>query len=407
VKAAPALARHGSPVAFRLAWWQQASADAVSTRGEERASLTGQAGKPATQPLPGKAAAYAEDAPALSIENLTRAYDSLVALDCLWLSLKPSEVVALVGHSGSGKSTLLRLVAGLERPTGGSIAVNGRTVTGPGVFVPPEQRGIGMVFQDYALFPHLRVDQNVKFGLRGLAAQEADHRAEVGLKQVGLFARRADYPHMLSGGEQQRVALARALAPRPDVLLMDEPFSNLDRHTKIAIRDDIRAVLRQAGTTVLFVTHDAEDALHMADRIMLMRSGRIIEGGTAEEMYSHPRTLLGARFFADFDEMEGIAAAGAVTTPVGVFATHLPDGARVTVCIPPHAIRVAAGGPAAQAGRVVARVFVGDAPMLTVAVPGLSRPLHLRVPEDNTIGVGDRFEFVIAADEVLVFPSLD
>jgi iron(III) transport system ATP-binding protein len=275
------------------------------------------------------------------------------------------------------------------------------------VFVPPEQRGIGMVFQDYALFPHLRVDQNVMFGLRKLASEEAAYRAEVALKQVELATRGGDYPHMLSGGEQQRVALARALAPRPKLLLMDEPFSNLDRHTKIAIRDDMRALLRDAGTTVLFVTHDAEDALHLADRIMLMRSGRIVEGGTAKEMYSHPQTLLGARFFADFDEIHGTCFDGTVATPLGAFALDQPNGTRVTVCVPPHAIRIVAGGPAALRGRVLARVFVGDAPMLTAAVAGLARPLHLRVPEDNRIGVGDEFRFVIAADDVLVFPSLE
>jgi iron(III) transport system ATP-binding protein len=347
------------------------------------------------------------EAPALAIEALTRAYDALVAVDRLSLTLGRGEIVALVGHSGSGKSTLLRLVAGLERATAGTVVLNGGTVTGPGVFVPPERRGVGMVFQDYALFPHLTVERNVKFGLRGLPAVEADKRAEIGLKQVGLLARRGDYPHMLSGGEQQRVALARALAPRPQLLLMDEPFSNLDRHTKTAIRDDIRALLRHANTAVLFVTHDPEDAMHMADRIMLMRSGRIVEGGTAEDMCRHPRSLLAARFFADFDEIEGVARNGIVVTPIGRFATDLADGTPVTVCVRPHAIRIVSGARNVHHARVLSRLFVGDGLILTLAVANLSRPLHLPVPADSGLRVGDQFTFTVTAEDILVFPSLD
>ena len=346
-------------------------------------------------------------APALVLERLTRSFGRVRAVADVSLAMSPGEIVALLGHSGSGKSTLLRLIAGLDRGQSGRVVIDGRDVSDP--FVPPERRGVGMMFQDYALFPHLTVLANLTFGIHRLPAAEAAARARAALAGIGLAAREADYPHRLSGGEQQRVALARALLPRPKILLMDEPFSNLDRRTRDLIREETGAVLREAGMTAILVTHDPDDAMRLADRILLMAEGRIAEAGTAEDLYRRPASLLAARFFSDFNEIAGVCRGGAVATALGSFAANgLAEGAAVTVCIRPSDVALdvaAAGGTGGLSGRVVSRAFHGAVQLVTVAVEGLPRELAVAVPIDVTAEAGQPVSVKVAVDKALVFPA--
>ena len=344
---------------------------------------------------------------ALGFRNIVQRFGRVTALDDVTLTVQPGEVVALLGQSGCGKTTLLRLAAGVERPTAGAVLLDGREVSGPGAFVEPEARGVGLVFQDYALFPHLTVRENVAFGLRGHDAASANAAVVAATGRVGLAALIDSSPHMLSGGEQQRVALARAIAPRPGVLLMDEPFSNLDRRLRDVVRDETAALLRETGATSIIVTHDPEDAMRIADRIVLMRRGRIVQIGSAEELYRRPASLFAARFFCDFTEIAAQASGGMVDTPVGRFpAPGLGEGEAATICLRPQAIRVVPKGFCLQ-GRVISRRFLGEADQLLIAVNGLERPLATRVPgpgryrEDEDVGID------ILMDEVLVFPAGD
>lgn len=236
---------------------------------------------------------------ALDIQSLTKTYPggTRPAVDAVDLGVEHAGLLALVGESGSGKSTLLRLVAGLETPDAGTLSVGGKTLVSPSLWTPPEKRGIGLVFQDNALFPHLTVARNITFALRKNSAADRAATLAKMLDLVGLPDLGKRYPHELSGGQQQRVAIARALAPSPAVLLLDEPFSNLDTSLKAQVRDDVSAIIRSAGTTALFVTHDTRDAAAVADRVALMHDGKILQIGTPTEIYDHPVNATAARLF--------------------------------------------------------------------------------------------------------------
>jgi iron(III) transport system ATP-binding protein len=341
----------------------------------------------------------------LSFDRIVQAYGDLRALDGISLTVAPGELVCLLGHSGCGKTTLLRVAAGVEAPTSGRVLMDGLEVTGPSAFVPPERRGVGLMFQDYALFPHLTVLENVLFGLKDLSAGEADVAARRALARVGLVRAAGDYPHTLSGGEQQRVALARSIAPRPGVLLMDEPFSNLDRRMRDAIRDETVAILRESGATTVVVTHDPEEAMRIADRIVLMRSGMLVQQGTAEDIYLRPSDLFAARFFCDFNEVEGVVSNRQVSTPVGLFPSpHLPEGAQAIVCIRPQGVRVKPSGFCVP-GRVLSRRFLGEVDLVHVAVQGLERPLQARVRDLARAHHGQDVGIEIDGNEVLVFAA--
>lgn len=378
------------------------------TDGRPGMESTAPAMSPASRPetaLPKIASNDVSAAPVLQVKGAGRTYGRVTALDEVSLDLAEGEIVALVGHSGSGKSTLLRLIAGLERPTRGTISIAGRDVSGRR-FVPPEERGIGMMFQDYALFPHLTVMQNVTFGLARIPRAEARERAETALKRIGLLHRADDYPHALSGGEQQRVALARALVPAPGILLMDEPFSNLDRRTRDRIRDDTAALLREGKTTAILVTHDPEDAMRVADRVMLMAAGRIARGGTTEELYREPGSLLVARFFADYNEIDAVADAREAHTPLGTFASpDVADGTPLIVCVRPHDLAIGPEISGKPFGTVVGRAFIGDELVLLIWMVGMQRPLQIRTPVGTQVSVGDRVGIVFNPANVLVFPA--
>ncbi|WP_430912760.1 ABC transporter ATP-binding protein [Methylobacterium sp. sgz302541] len=342
-------------------------------------------------------------APALlSLRDLSCRFGAVRALDGVCLDVAHGEIVGLLGDSGCGKSTLLRVVAGLETATAGEVVLDGRLL---GPQVPPEARGVGLMFQDYALFPHLTVAQNVRFGLSGRDRARADAVVAERLAQVGLSHRAGTYPETLSGGEAQRTALARALAPRPLVLLLDEPFSNLDRRMRERVRADTLAVLRAAGATALLVTHDPDEALDVCDRIALMRAGRIEQAGRGEELYRRPVSLFAARFLGDLAEAEGRCAAGFAETPLGRFpAPGFPEGARVTVGLRPEAIRLGTPGEGIG-GSVLRRRFRGASDSLDIAVEGLAEPLRLTARCDEGPLPGARVELVCDAGGALIFAS--
>ena len=228
---------------------------------------------------------------------------------------RPSEILCLLGPSGCGKSTLLRIAAGVERPSVGPRPARRPGGGGAGGFVPPEQRGIGLMFQDFALFPHLTILDNVAFGLKSLTRSEAKAEAHAALERVGLAHYAGEYPHILSGGEQQRVALARAIAPRPSVLLMDEPFSGLDPRLREKMREETLAILHETRATSIVVTHDAEEAMRMGDRVALMRKGSMVQAGKALDLYRAPKDILAARTFSDLNELAARIEGGQCRDP--------------------------------------------------------------------------------------------
>ncbi|MDO9442569.1 MAG: ABC transporter ATP-binding protein [Beijerinckiaceae bacterium] len=341
----------------------------------------------------------------LLIENVRQVYGHLVAIDDVSLAVAPGEILCLLGASGCGKTTLLRLAAGVEAPTSGRISLDGREVAGPSVFVAPEERGVGLVFQDYALFPHMSIIDNVMFGLRHMRKAQARELALRALDRVALSRYADDFPHMLSGGEQQRVALARALAPRPSVILMDEPFSNLDQRLRETIRDETIALLREEGISAVVVTHDPEEAMHIADRIALMRAGRIVQTGTAEDLYFRPETLFAARFFCDFNEIEALSVAGEIPTALGTFPSPAdsPDEPCL-VCIRPQALQIDAEGQGHPA-EVVSRRFLGRVDRIRLRVPGLPRDLYARLRDARAFRPGQKVGLRIDPRDVLTFPN--
>lgn len=328
------------------------------------------------------ALAEAAVASGLKVEGLRHAYGDRVVVDGVSFELPLGEVHCLVGPSGCGKTTILRLISGLEAVQGGRISLGGEVVAEPGYGVPPEARRVGLMFQDFALFPHLRVLENVAFGLRGMDPRRRRQRAQELLAQVDMGGYADSYPHMLSGGEQQRVALARALAPGPRLMLLDEPFSSLDATLREHVREDTIALLRRAGTPVLLVTHDAEEAVRLADRIHVILEGRIVQSGTPAELYSRPISRFVAGFFGPLNRFKGWVVAGQVSTPLGpVEVSDLADGTAVDVLIRPEALGLLRDGGASTARFRIHRVRdlgtnrvlelqVPDGPILTVRMTG-------------------------------------
>lgn len=298
-------------------------------------------------------------APILDVRGAVIAYGpDRPAVDQVDLVAACGRITALLGPSGSGKSTLLRAIAGLEPLAGGSIRFAEELWSGEGVHRPPEQRRCGVVFQDYALFPHLNALDNVAFGLSALPRPERRAKALAQLDGVELGHRASAFPHELSGGEQQRVALARALATEPNVMLLDEPFSGLDRRLRGALRETTAAALRASGAATVIVTHDAEEALGLADTIALMDGGRILQTGAPEDLYLKPNSLKAARLLGDVETFEAEISKGAAQTPLGPLAAQdFDEGARVHVLIRPEGVRINAdrrqGAPAAIVERRV------------------------------------------------------
>ncbi|CAM4262447.1 ABC transporter ATP-binding protein [Deinococcus marmoris] len=293
----------------------------------------------------------------------------------LCLQVAQGELLTLLGPSGCGKTTTLRLIAGLEEPDGGAVWIDGRNMTQPPQ--PPERRGVGLVFQDYALFPHLSVLGNVLFGLNRLPRAERLTRARETLSLVGLTVFETRMPHQLSGGQQQRVALARALAPRPRLLLLDEPFSNLDAQLRHSTRQEVRAILRRSGVAAILVTHDQEEALAFSDRIALMRAGQIEQIGTPQEVYARPRTAFVASFLGRSNLLSGTVQAGLARTVLGTIELEgeaVPDGPVMVSVRPEHLAFT--DDPSGTEAVVLAREFKGHAVTYTLALGQQELQLH-------------------------------
>ena len=341
----------------------------------------------------------------LTFEDVSRRYGESLALDHVSLDIEPGEIVCLLGPSGCGKTTLLRIAAGVERPSGGRVLIDKQEVAGPDRFVPPEKRGVGLMFQDFALFPHLSVLDNVAFGLNFLTRNEAKAEALAALERVGLGHYAAEYPHILSGGEQQRVALARAIAPRPSVLLMDEPFSGLDPRLRESMREETLAILHETRATSIVVTHDAEEAMRMGDRVALMRKGRIVQTGKAVDLYRAPKDILAARTFSDLNEVPARVVKGNAETVLGrFFAGGIADGKEAIVCVRQRGVRLLAAGEGVP-GRVLDTRFLGDVGLVEVAVQGLDAPILARVRESDVPPQGTEIGVGVDAGAVLVFEA--
>ena len=347
------------------------------------------------------------ESPALVLVQVSKRYGRVPAVSELDLSVAGGEVLALVGPSGCGKSTALRLVAGLERPDAGAVWIAGEQVAGDRVWRPAERRRVGMCFQDHALFPHLTVAGNVGFGLAGSGWSGAGRRSRVAtvLELVALDRLAGRYPHELSGGEQQRVALARALAPEPELLLLDEPFSNLDRQLREQIRADTLAVLRKTGTAAVFVTHDQAEALAVGERVAVMRAGRIEQLAAPEQVFHAPANRFVASFLGDADflpaELSGaqlLTELGPVPVPAG-----LPGRTGLEVMVRPHEVVLRAGD--GGTARVVDTEFQGGFVLHTVVLPS-GRTLRSLQPHTAVHPVGTRLHATLAhGHPPAVFPG--
>lgn len=280
-------------------------------------------------------------APRLEIKNLRRSFGGRNVVDDVSLQIMPGQVTCLLGPSGCGKSTTLRMIAGVEMQDSGEIYVDGNLICDTVYRIPPERREIGLMFQDFALFPHLSVADNVAFGLKTGSRAEKRARVEELLARVDLLRFVDGYPHQLSGGEQQRVALARALAPNPKIMLMDEPFSGLDNRLRDGIRDETLTILKEQDTAVLLVTHEPDEAMRMADEIALMRDGRIVQKGAPYNVYTRPLDRAAVAFFSDANVLKAEVSGALAHTPFGRFlAPGVPDGTSVDIVFRPQHLRI-------------------------------------------------------------------
>lgn len=353
--------------------------------------------------------AAATFAASLELENVSRVYGDAHALDGVSLTIAPGEIVALLGPSGCGKTTLLRVISGIERPTAGRVLINAREVAGPERFVAPEKRGVGLMFQDFALFPHLNVLDNVAFGLRALAPAERKQLAQAILERVGLGRFANTYPSTLSGGQQQRVALARAIVPRPAVMLMDEPFSGLDVQLRDTMQEETLGLLRETRATSLIVTHNAEEAMRLGDRIAVMSAGKVIQAGKSEALYAGPASLFVARLFSEINEVPVQVKNGSVASAAGTIAAPgLADGTSAVLCIRERGISLDNGlidGAVKLSGRILNERFMGDSTRLEVAVEGFDQPLKVRINGQGGPKKGQEVRVAVDPAGVLVFPS--
>ena len=348
--------------------------------------------------------------PAVRMRGMTRRYGTVVAADGLDLEVMPGEMLTVLGPSGCGKTTMLRLIAGLETPDAGTIEIGGRRVAGAGVAVPPERRRVGMVFQDFALFPHLSVRDNVAYGLRRDPDREV--RVRELLELIDLADAGGRMPYQLSGGMQQRVALARALAPRPDVVLLDEPFSNLDAALRTQLRADVRDILRAAGTAALFVTHDQDEALTLGDRMAVMIRGRVEQVAPPEVVYGEPATPFVATFVGVANLVPANCHGGAATTRLGPVRVVGPRDARTSgpalvVIRPEHFDVVEAPDGPAEAGtwRILRRRFAGTEILYEVAASDGHRLWVEAGSEVRRLRIGDSVLLRLRDVETVAFPS--
>ncbi len=357
-------------------------------------------------------------APRLEIRNIVRQFDGRAVVDDVSLTIQAGQVTCLLGPSGCGKSTTLRMIAGVEMQDSGEIYVDGKLICDTVFRVPPERREIGLMFQDFALFPHLSVADNVAFGLKGSKAEKRA-RVEELLKRVDLFRFIDGFPHQLSGGEQQRVALARALAPRPRIMLMDEPFSGLDNRLRDGIRDETLSLLKEEDAAVLLVTHEPEEAMRMADEIALMRSGKIVQQGAPYNVYTRPVDRSAVAFFSDTNVLRATVNGALAETPFGQFlAPGVADGTEVDIVFRPQHVRIdfdrngrgplptPSDGVAAR-GIVQRARFLGNESLVEFRMDFDGALLRATVPNVFVPEAGRVMWLTVRRDRCFVFPASD
>jgi iron(III) transport system ATP-binding protein len=353
--------------------------------------------------------------PRLEIKHLSRSYEGRVVVNDVSLSVAPGQVTCLLGPSGCGKSTTLRCIAGVEMQDSGEIYVDGELVCDTVFRVPPERRHIGLMFQDFALFPHLSVVDNISFGL-SRDKSEATRRVDELLARVGLSGFGTSFPHELSGGEQQRVALARALAPKPRIMLMDEPFSGLDNRLRDGIRDETLEILREQDTAVLLVTHEPEEAMRMADEIALMRGGRIVQQGAPYNIYNAPVDREAMAFFSDINVIRGESQGALTQTPFGQFLTPgFNDGTEMEIVVRPQHIKLDfdrnghGPSPTIENGTAVRGVlerarFMGNESLAEFRMDHDGQIIRATVPNVFLPAKGTPMWLMIRRDKCFVFP---
>ncbi|MBK4216098.1 ABC transporter ATP-binding protein [Paracoccus caeni] len=333
------------------------------------------------------------DTPLLSVRNLKRQFGKAgpAAVEDVSFDLAPGEILALIGPSGCGKTTTLRMIAGFEPPDHGAISLRGRDITA----TPAEKRGIGMVFQDYALFPHMDVARNILFGAREKTPQTVARA----LSMVGLDGYGSRYPDELSGGQQQRIALARSFAAEPSLILLDEPFSNLDAALRHATRREIRALLKNAGIGIIIVTHDQEEALSFADRLALMRDGRIVQHGTGQQIYDRPVDAFVATFLGRTNLVPGTARGELCDTPLGTVRLAAPAEGQVTLSMRPELLELQAAAEAGN-GRVTGVEFKGHD--MTYWVDCAGREMQVDVMNGPRLGEGAAVDLSLRGEAVVL-----
>ena len=344
----------------------------------------------------------------LEFRNIAHAYNGTPSVNDISLTVNEGEVVTLLGPSGCGKTTLLRLAAGLEQPLGGEIWLDGNRVSGLEMMMPPEKRGVGLMFQDYALFPHLSVIENVIFGLPEKGSPATRRGLDV-LAEVNIETLADAYPHELSGGQQQRVALARALAPRPSVILLDEPYAGLDSRLRERIRDQMLHVLKATKTAALMVTHDAEEAMFMSDRIIVLRDGTVTQTGRPVNLYCQPNSAFVAEFFGEVNRVEGVVRDGQIETPLGNFdaRAEMEDGDPASIVIRYEALRIEPDSSVGANAVVMEARLLGGSSLIHLSVPTGTDELHLhaRVPGLNSFSEGTQVRISVDAEQAFVFAA--
>ncbi len=349
-----------------------------------------------------------EEEAILQVDGVSKEYGVEAAVEDLSFAVRDGELLTLLGPSGCGKTTTLRLLAGLEQPTTGTISIDGERVADPSHSLPPEERSIGMVFQDFALFPHLSVRENIAFGLSEATADESDARVDELLDLVDMPGMGERSPDQLSGGQQQRVALARSLAPEPDILLLDEPFSNLDVRLRVEMREEVRRILKEAGVTAVSVTHDQEEALSISDRVAVMNDGTVEQIGPPGDVFQHPRS----RFVASFLGQAGFLSAridDLVHTEIGSFDRDLLAGIEpsyesvdVDVLVRPDDVKVEPATNGDGNGQIVRRQYNGPSYIYHVELDNEDqvRCLH---KHDDEYPVGERVSVDLVTEHTLAW----
>ncbi|WP_435349460.1 ABC transporter ATP-binding protein [Haloarchaeobius sp. HRN-SO-5] len=350
----------------------------------------------------------------LELDGVYKSYGSEPVIDDLSLSVRDGEILTLLGPSGCGKTTTLRLIAGLEQPNAGSVRLNGDVVAGRDSYVAPERRGVGVVFQEFALFPHMTAAENVGFGLTDMDDEAAAERVDEMLDLVNLHSHRDAYPDELSGGQQQRIALARSLAPEPEMLLLDEPFSNLDVDLRVEMREEVRRILKESGVTAVSVTHDQEEAMSISDRVAVMTDGDVEQVGRPEQVFQHPESRFVAGFLGHASFLSGYVHGDEVETGVGPvdreFIHGLAgeyDGTRIDVLVRPDDIEAQPADGEAANGRVVYRRYLGPTILYRVELEN-GDVLECMHNHTDQVDLDESVRVELTADHELAwFPTLN